>query len=459
MKICLIHPEFNVYFTYEGPIGLAYLQACLKREGHEVKIIDNNVLLYSRKKIVEEARGCDAVGISMTTPTYKTAKLIAEKINLELGIPVILGGAHPTIAPLDCLDFSDFVIIGEGEKAFPELLRILHKEKSQKNRLANLKKIKNLAFKWKGKKILNREREFIEDLDWLPFPDWNGFPIEKYGSALRTSGRSLPIITSRGCPYSCIYCFKGLFGLRYRKRSAENIVNELEGMKKKFGIKEFQIADDCFTLLPERAIEICKKIIERKISLPWSLPNGIRADTVTEELAEWMKKAGLKYTGLGIESGNQRILDSIGKVQKKETVRKAVKILKKHKIKTVGFFMFGLPGETIETMKETVGFAKELDLDYCSISMTTPYPGTKLFDDIKSGNGSFLVKSNEELFSLGSKAKFTMPGMAAPEEIEKAYRKARIQLLLRPKTILKNLNAPKKLISGAKVAYKWIFKT
>jgi radical SAM superfamily enzyme YgiQ (UPF0313 family) len=459
MKICLIHPEFPVYFTYEGPIGLAYLQACLKKAGHEVKIIDNNVLLYNHEKIIEEARGCGAVGISMTTPTYSTARQIAEKIKAELKIPIILGGPHPATDPADCLNFSDFVIVGEGEKAFLELINILEREKNKKKLFLKLKKIKNLAFKWNAKKIINKEREFIENLDELPFPDWSGFPIEKYGSALRTSEKCLPIITSRGCPYSCIYCFKGLFGLRYRKRSAENIVNELEGMKKKFGIKEFQIADDCFTLLPERAIEICKKIIERKINLPWSLPNGIRADTVTEELAEWMKKAGLKYTGLGIESGNQKILDSIGKVQKKETVRKAVKILKKHKIKTVGFFMFGLPGETIETMKETVEFAKELDLDYCSISMTTPYPGTKLFDDIQKGRGKMLVKSKEELFSLGSKAKYTMPGMASPEEIEKQYRRARIQLLLRPKTILRNLHDPKKLIAGAKVAYKWLLKT
>ncbi|MDO8647819.1 MAG: radical SAM protein [Candidatus Diapherotrites archaeon] len=459
MKVCLLHPEFTIYFTYEGPIGLAYLQACLKEKGHEVKIIDNNVLLLPHEKLIEELRNCDAVGITMTTPTYKTVKAIAEKVKKELRIPVILGGPHPTIAPLDCLDFSDFVISGEGEKAFPELAEVLGKTKSRKLLFKKLKKIKNISFNWNGKKIQNKREAFIEDLDKLPFPDWNGFPIEKYGSALRTSGKSLPIITSRGCPYSCVYCFKGLFGLKYRVRSAKNVVAELEHLKKEFGIREFQIADDCFTLLKPRAIEICKRMIEKKINLPWSLPNGIRADTITDELAQWMKKSGLEYTGLGIESGSQKILDSIGKVQKKETVREAVKILKKNKIKTVGFFMFGLPGETLETMKETVQFAKELDLDYCSISMTTPYPGTRLFDEIKNGKGTLLTKSPEDLFSLGSKVKYTMPGMALPEEIEQQYRKARMVLLLRPKTILKNLKDPKKLIAGAKVAYKWLLKT
>jgi len=121
--------------------------------------------------------------------------------------------------------------------------------------------------------------------------------------------------------------------------------------------------------------------------------------------------------------------------------------------------MFGLPGDTVETMKDTVKFAKSLDLDYCSISMTTPYPGTRLYNEISEKGGKFLTKSQEELFSLGSKCKFVLPGMASPEEIEKTYKKARLQLLLRPKTILKALKNPKKLFAGAKVAYKWIVKT
>ncbi|MCX6799417.1 MAG: radical SAM protein, partial [Candidatus Diapherotrites archaeon] len=282
---------------------------------------------------------------------------------------------------------------------------------------------------------------------------------EKYGSAIRTSGRSLPIVTSRGCPFNCCYCFKGLFGMRFRARSPKNVVDELEYLKKNFGIKEFQVADDAFAADKKRAIAICKEIVERKICLPWSLPNGIRSNSLNEEVVSWMKKAGLKYTGLGIESGNQGILDAVGKAQTLDDVRKAAALLKKYKITTVGFFMFGLPHDTLETMRDTVNFAKSLDLDYCSISMTTPYPGTRLYGEIKKGGGEFLTKTSEELFSLGSKCKFIMPGMAKPEEIEKTYKKARIALLLRPKTILRNLKSPKKLLAGAKVAYKWILKT
>src|SRR3989344_1722948 len=362
MNVLLLHPQFEIYFTHEAPIGL----------------------------IVQEAKKADAVGISVTTPTFATVRAIANAIKQETDIPIIVGGAHATIDPKGCLEFADYAVCGEAEYTFPKL---------------------------------------IENLDELPFPDWSGFPLEKYGSVLRTSGRSLPIVTSRGCPYNCIYCFKGLFGRRFRARSPENVIAELKYLKENFQIKEFQIADDAFATNPNRAIEICRKIAENGLGMPWSLPNGIRVGSITDELACWMKRSGLQYAGLGIESGNQRILNRIDKQQTLEQVRKGVALLKKHKITTVGFFMFGLPEDTEETMRDTVEFAKSLDLDYYSISMTTPYPGTRLYDELLSGKGSLLTKTPEELFSLGSKAKYMMPGMASAQKTEELYKKARLELL------------------------------
>jgi magnesium-protoporphyrin IX monomethyl ester (oxidative) cyclase len=455
LKVELIFPAFEIYFTHEAPIGLAYLKAVCQNAGHEVEIFDNNVMNLPLKEALQKIKGADVAAMSMTTPTYKTVKKMCDAIRTKLGIPVILGGPHPTIDPKDCLNFCDFVVLGEGEETFVELLKALENGR----KLSDLKKIKGIGFKWNKEKIVNVQRPLNHDLDKLPFPDWNGFPISKYGSAIRTSGRSLPIVTSRGCPFNCCYCFKGLFGRAFRARSPKSVADELVYLKENFGIKEFQIADDAFAANKKRAIEICQEIVKRDLNLPWSLPNGIRASSLNEEVVEWMKKAGLKYTGLGIESGSQKILDNIGKQQKLDDVRTAVKLLKKYKITTVGFFMFGLPGDTIETMKETVKFAKSLDLDYCSISMTTPYPGTRLYDEVEEKGGKFLVKDQEDLFSLGSKCKFMMPNMATPEEIEKAYKKARIELLLQPKIILRALKSPKKLWAGAKVAYKWILKT
>ncbi len=451
----MIHPSFEIYFTYEGPIGLAYLKAVSRKAGHSVRVLDNNILNLPLQEVIERIRGSDIAAVSMTTPTYKTVRGICEGIRKQLGIPVAVGGSHPTIDPDGCLDFADFIVMGEGERAFVELLQCLE----SKPTLGKLKKIKGLSFNWRGKKVVNERRELNKNLDELPFPDWSGFPIGKYGSAIRTSGRSLPIVTSRGCPYNCCYCFKGLFGRQFRPRSPKNVVDELLYLKDKFGIREFQIADDAFATDRQRAIEICKEIVRRKIGIPWSLPNGIKVNLLNDELVGWMKKAGLKYAGLGVESGNQGILDDIGKQQTLEDVRNGAKLLKKHRIPTVGFFMFGLPHDTVETMQDTVQFAKSLNLDYYSITMTTPYPGTRLFEEIKSGKGEFLTKTREELFSLGSKCKFIMPGMAEPKQIEDAYKKARTELLLRPKTIIKSIKSPKKLIAGARVAYKWILKT
>ncbi len=457
MKVTLIHPSFDAYFTYDGPVGLAYLQAAVKKAGHEVSIIDNNIFNMNAEDLAEKCRTADVVGITMTTPTFTTVRNFCKLLQSFPDRPkIVLGGAHPTINSAECLEFADFVVIGEGEKSFVELLENF----SSKQKDENLHRIKGIAFRSGEDVVITENRAFNQELDQLAFPDWTGFPIEKYGSALRVSGRSLPIVTSRGCPYQCIYCFKGLFGKVFRARSPKSVVDEIEYLKKEFAIREFQIADDAFAANKKRAKEICQEIIARKINLPWSMPNGIRADSLDEELVSLMKKAGLQYTGIGIESGNQQILKNIQKSQTKDAVRKAVKILQKYKIETVGFFMFGLPGDTVKTMRETARFARSLNLDYCSISMTTPYPGTQLYQDIQNKKGIFLTKSPDELFSLGSSCKYLMPGMATKEEIEKEYRNARIKLLLRPRTILHTLlKRPGRIFSGLVTAYKWIFKT
>jgi len=457
MKICLVHPAFDIYFTHEGPIGLAYLQAVLRKAKHETEVIDNNILNLPNAEVAERCGNSGIVAISMTTPTFGNVKELCEKI-MELGDnrpKIVLGGAHPTIAPKECLDFADFVVVGEGEETIIELVDALGNGAKE----SALKRIRGLGFSLGGKKTVNEKREFNRELGRLPFPDWAGFPIEKYGSALRVSGRSLPVTTSRGCPYGCVYCFKVLFGRIFRARPPKNVADEIEYLRDEFGIREFQIADDAFAADRERAKEICRELIRRKIKIPWSMPNGIRAGSLDAELVILMKKAGLEYVGIGVESGSQKLLDRIGKQQTLDEVRGAVRLLKSNKIETVGFFMFGLPGETKETMEQTVKFAKELDLDYCSISMTTPYPGTRLYDEIKAGGGRLLTKTPEELFSLGSSCKFIMPGMAKKGEIEERYRKARTELLLRPRSILQALKKPKRLISGAKVAYKWLLKT
>lgn len=456
MRIFLLHPAFEAYFTYEAPIGLAYLKKICQEKGHTVEVLDNNVMHLNEDEVIRRLRGFDLLGITMTTPTYRAVRSLSERVRAELGIPVVIGGAHPTSSPADTLDFADYIILNEGDESFPKLAELIGAGNANPEALSQ---IPGAGFHSNGKKIFPEKGPLIENLDLLPFPDWNGFPLDKYGSALRVSGRCLPVVTSRGCPYNCIYCYKGLFGYKVRTRTPKNVVDELEYLKNEFHIREFQIADDVFNMFEERAVQICQEMIDRKINLPWALPNGIRASQVTDKLAYWMKKSGLQYTGLGVETGNQKIMDAIGKVQTKEQVIEAVRILKKNGIQVVGFFVFGLPGETEATMKETMDFALSLDLDYYSISMATPYPGTRLYNEIMQGKGTLLVKNMEDLFSLGSKCKYTMPGMAQPETIEKMYRHAKKKLLLRPKTILKNITKPKRLIAGAKVAYKWMLKT
>jgi len=363
---------------HNPPLGLLYIAGYLKEKGrnYDVRIIDGPTenLNYSQLKKKIKEFNPDIVG--MTTMSFtiidaleaaKTAKTVNSRIR------VIFGGPHVHIFSKETLELgnSDFIILGEGEKTFYQLIENIDNEE-------RLKEIPGLIFYDKEHNLVQTgPPQLIENLDELPFPARELIDNKKYFSLLGTSNLVTTMITSRGCPYRCLFCDRPHLGKKFRARSLKNVVDEMEECAKKFGIKEFLIYDDTFTVDRQRVVDICQEINKRKLDIVWDI--RARVDTIDEDLLTIMKKAGCERIHYGVESGTQKILDILRKGITLEQVEKAFKLTKKAGIQTLGYFMIGNPTETKEDVLKTIKFAKKINPDYVHITITMPFPATDLY--------------------------------------------------------------------------------
>jgi len=255
----------------------------------------------------------------------------------------------------------------------------------------DLKGIKGILYLKGNKLIQNPPQPVIEDINTIPFPAWHLLPkLSLYKNRSRRYPIA-PMVTSRGCPYACTFCGSAKTGWRYR--SAENIVAEIELLVNKYGVKQIDVLDDNFTLLERRAHEVLDLILEKKLNILITFPNGLRADRLTPELIKKMKKAGVYRTGIGIETGDERIMKNIKKYLELDRVRESIKLLRKEGIVVFGYFLLGLPGDTKESMQKTIDFAREVNPHWANFGVTTPLPGTELYRDlIKAGK----IKEGED---------------------------------------------------------------
>ncbi|MDD5216471.1 MAG: radical SAM protein [Candidatus Omnitrophica bacterium] len=436
MKVVLVYPPIpHITTSTSPPVGLAYLASILKQKKAEVAVVSSDAEEMGVEATTEKILSLspDMVGISISTPTFNNAVKIIGGIQSKDGnIKIQVGGPHATLFPDELLNLGvDFVIRGEGEVTMSELCDYFE------NNIA-LEKIDGLSYKADGRNKHNPDRELIADLDSLPYPSWELFPIHRYKSDFRKKEFTLPVLSSRGCPARCTFCYKDIFGSMFRVRSPKNIVGEIEYLKSTFHIEEFAIIDDSFTSIPKRAMEVCDLIVERKINLPWTLPAGIRVPTVSAELLQKLKTAGCYRAGLGIESGNQDILRSISKGITLEQVRRAVRLVKESGIESAGYFMIGNLEETEETIEQTIRFAIELDPDYAQFTKTTPYPGTAIYKQLKSENR--IVTDNWDDYDsfLKGRPTFTHKNLTN-EQIDAKLREAYRRFYYRPKYILKHM--------------------
>lgn len=383
MKVLLINPPSHAPNPIM-PLGLAYLAAALEASKIPVEIIDAWAEGYSLEELGREvaARDPHLVGVTMMSPTYAAAMRTVDIVRHNSEAGIVVGGPHPSALPEECLKDNphiDFAVIGEGEKALIELVNALSGSRG------DLSAIRGLAYRDNGEIINTGYAERIENLDDLPFPARHLFSADRYRTHPPYGKRNpyMTLMTSRGCPFRCTYCSKSVSGQRYRARSPQKVVSEIEHIIGEYGIKEIHFYDDDFTVNMGRAGEICDLLIQEGIDISWSCTT--RVDLINEELLKKMKKAGCWLISYGVESADPNILKKVKKGYTIDDVKAAFSLTKKVGIRTIGFFMAGLPGETRETLRDTINFSLELDPDFISWGITGLYPGSALYAAAQNG--------------------------------------------------------------------------
>ena len=433
MRVCLINPpriqpkawgKPNVF----PPIALASVAAVLEKN-HSVSIIDAPTEGWENLQELDETKyrvGLSAETIAARIETWKPQVAILEipfsgwsktafevaatvkSVNQE--IVVVLFGLHPSSQPKECLqnNYVDFVVVGEPENTVSELVMAL----AQKT---DFRSINGLGYKDSGKAVFTGKRSPIEDLDTLPFPARHLLPMKVYGEAVHKNPLRGEInkpytivITSRGCPYNCVFCSNCIvWGKKWRPRTPKSVVDELEQVVKVFGIKQVDFSDDNLTLDRQRIVEICDLIVQRRLHFEWFTPNGIRADTLDEALLQKMKAAGCRKIRVAPESGVQRVVnDIIKKNLDLQKVEKAVIAAKKVGLKVGCFFVMGLIGETKQDIEDTIKFAyklRSIGADTFIFSIAMPLYGTAFFEQardrgfLREGFCDFALAATEPL--------------------------------------------------------------
>lgn len=413
MRVALITPTWKTENPYP-PLGLAYIGAVLEKHGHDVKIMDLTLYPNNVDKKIQDIVDFspDIVGVSCMSHNYGNALTIAKDIRNKTCAFIIFGGPHATIMPEDVLNnyFIDFVIIGEGENTFLKLCEKLQ-EKIKNFDIDGLKNIledvDGLGYKERligdNKVNINPRTCYIKNLDDIPMPARHLLDLNKYSLKDDFGNKMITIVSSRGCPYRCTYCYKGLFGTTYRQRSPENIMDEIKYCVSHYGYKSFYFIDDLFTMNMGRIEKLTDAIIKENLNIKWQCL--ARVNNATLEMFQLMKKAGCYKVHFGIESGNQDIINRAKKGITLDQVRNAVRYCKQAGIKAKGYFMLGMSGDTVRTMQDTIDFADELSLDEMMFSITTPFPGTELWniidkEKIKSLSNAFYYSLDSDDISI-----------------------------------------------------------
>ncbi len=354
------------------PMGLLYLQAALENSNHESLLLDANVENLDYKQAAKKALEFqpDLIGLQAMSFTLPDAYLQAKAIKeLAPEMPIIIGGPHPTIYPIETVELPavDFAFAGEGEFGLIKFMDVLTQPEQWQN-------IPGLAYMEKGEARFNPSSGYIEKMDDIPLPARSSTPWQKYGSVLSERDSMTIMITSRGCPFNCIFCNR--MGRRYRYHSAEYVLREIDEINK-LGIKEIFIHDDTFTLNKSRIKEICEGLIERNYDIVWEART--RVDCVDREMLALMRKAGCTRMSFGVESGSPHVLEKMNKGIELKRVEQVFQWCREVGITTLADFMIGNYGEKMEDIKKSQKLVKKINPDYAQFSICSPYPETPLY--------------------------------------------------------------------------------
>jgi len=417
------------------PLGILFLAGMVRKHGGRAAIHDAFPRRLSQEETVQEVMAADpdVIGISCMTPSFTEAKKLIKAFKRAVPEkPVVLGGPHITALPERTLlevPELDVGVLREGEVTIVELMEALGSGR-------DLGQVKGLILRRDGRPVFTQERDFIKNLDYLPYPAWDLLPslTDPYRVSIIGSkgGRSTSLLTSRGCPGQCTFCDVGGVGRKIRGFSAEYVLGMIAHLVQNYGINDFLIYDDSFVTMRKRLRRLCQEIIDRDLRLHWSC--CARVDSVTPEILGLMKKAGCWQIEYGIESGSQKMLDFMQKHITLEQIENAVKWSKDAGIETRGNFIFGFLGETRQTLQETIDFALRLDLDYFQQTFLTPYPGSAIYD-LAEQYGEF----DKDFERMNNLALNFIPKDLTKEELEEFSAKAFRKFYLRPRVMWHHL--------------------
>ncbi|MBU1880630.1 B12-binding domain-containing radical SAM protein, partial [bacterium] len=387
MRVLFVRPNGDVAYV-PPPMGLLYLSAVTRQSGqHEAKIIDARLHDLEINEILARAEGFDPdiIGITSMTIEYVAAHKTAQAFKkLWPNRPILMGGPYPSSDPDQALEDLniDTIFLGESEQNYVKWLEV-------QERGGALSEVPGIRYRNNSGIMINPPSGFMDNLDDIPEPAWDLIDLEKHFEkrfmVMRTmnphqkNDRVLPLVSSRGCPFKCSYCHN-LFGKKVRKHSTARVVGEMEFLRNTYGIEEIEFVDDIFNVDIPRAKEIFREVIDRKLNMNFSFPNGLRSDNFDEELLDIMKEAGVYRLVFAIESGSDRIQKLIHKNLNLEKAMQNIAMADKKGFFSGGFFMMGFPTETEEELEKTIQYAKKSKLHTATFLLLTPFPGTEFWD-------------------------------------------------------------------------------
>lgn len=407
--------------------GLLYLSSYLKKEGHNVHFLDGNLTDESTILSFIDEKGINVVGISSNTYEWSDVCNFIDNIKTKYpDVYVVVGGRHPTFWADNCLKDTnklDFVVVGEGEITFSELLKKLENKE-------DLSSVKGIIYRDNGDIRINRKRELIPDLDALPLPDRDCIDIRRYHPSPYFY-KKLPhtsMFGSRGCPYKCIFCVSTG---NFRLRNPISVVDEIDVCVKKYGIKDITFYDETFGTEKNHTLTICDELVNRNLDVVWSV--NAKVDLVDAELLKAMKAAGCWRILFGFESGVQKNLTTLKKGTTIEQGIEANRMAQEAGIEVAGLFMLGIPGETFEEGLETINYACKLNTDYAMFGCITPFPGSWLYSH-RDKLGEMTEFKDMTLFRPAF-----IPNSMTRKELEKLYYLCFFKFYTRWKYIFKRL--------------------
>ncbi len=451
MKVLLVNPNssaINKSWAYKrfcspiAPLGLCYIAAVLRNNGLEVLVYDQFANKAENQELLDfiKKNNPQIIGFSVLTPLIRDVENIVSEIRkIRPECLVVFGNIHATCFPEEVLHkrSADIVVRGEGEVAMLEVCRRLDRKES-------LRGIAGVSYMDNDTIIHNPDRALLEDLDELPYPAWDLLDLKNYLNhpmVAISNNQALPLMASRGCKYRCYYCSQDKLYNVVRYRRPEKVVSEMEYFYSTLGTKFFGFCDAYFPFDEESGLRFCQLLRERGLHKKIKWITETRVDKVTPALLKNMKETGLHLIMYGIEVGNGEILQSLKKGTTLEQARNAVKEAKRQGILTQGLFMLGLPGETEDTCKDTVNFAKELDCDLVKFNIATPYPGSEFFNDCLKGQKMYVPESYTswaDWTDVPIDLAYSPKGIS-PEKLKHLQRKAMFGFYARAGVIFKHI--------------------